>query len=67
MPGEDVSPRGPAPEPGQHTSELLSAAGYSNAELTEFEAAGVTGHRPIPGSPLETWGRIVAGSAGGGD
>jgi crotonobetainyl-CoA:carnitine CoA-transferase CaiB-like acyl-CoA transferase len=68
MPGEDVVPRGPAPEPGEHTAEVLAAAGYSEEELATFEAAGVTGHRPFPGSPLEKWGSVMrAATDGGGD
>jgi hypothetical protein len=63
MPGEDVSPRGPAPEPGEHTFEVLAAAGYSSDELAKFEAEGVTGHKPIPGSPLEVWAQTMASAA----
>ena len=69
MPGEDVSPRGPAPDPGEHTFEVLAAAGYTSDELANFEADGVTGHKPIRGSPLETWAQTVASAAtcGSGD
>ena len=58
-----MSPRGPAPEPGEHTEEVLAAAGYSSDELAEFEATGVTGHKPIPGSPLELWNHTMASAA----
>ena len=59
IPGEDVAPRGPAPEPGEHTAEVLKAAGYSDDELAAFEASGVTGHVPMPGGALERWGNTM--------
>lgn len=37
----DVSPRGPAPTIGQHTRSILTAAGYSEAEISELAAQGV--------------------------
>jgi len=41
--GADVRPRGPAPEVGQHTSEVLSAAGMSEAEITALVEQGAIG------------------------
>ncbi|MEM7002299.1 MAG: CoA transferase [Pseudomonadota bacterium] len=38
-----VHPRGPAPEIGQHTSEVLRAAGYTDAQLTEMKDADIIG------------------------
>ena len=61
--GEDVAPRGAAPEPGQHTHAVLRAAGYTEDELAAFEAAGVVGHRPLPGGALERWGETMRNAA----
>lgn len=38
--GQDISPRGPAPELGQHTREVLAEIGLSGAELDALVAAG---------------------------
>ena len=67
IPNENVGVRGAAPEPGEHTTEVLSAAGYSADELAALEAAGVVGHRPMPGSPLERWGETLRAATAGGD
>ncbi|MCB1684314.1 MAG: CoA transferase, partial [Pseudomonadales bacterium] len=41
--GADVGPRGPAPELGEHTVEILHAAGYDACELDRLVADGVIG------------------------
>ena len=41
--GADVGPRGPAPEVGQHTAEVLTAAGLAPEEVSALAAAGVVG------------------------
>lgn len=41
--GADVKPRGPAPEIGQHTRSVLSAAGFSDDEIEALLAEGVVG------------------------
>lgn len=38
--GQDISPRGPAPDLGQHTREVLAEIGLSGAELDALVAAG---------------------------
>ncbi len=37
----DIGPRGPAPDLGQHTLEILTAAGLSDAEIATLKARGV--------------------------
>jgi crotonobetainyl-CoA:carnitine CoA-transferase CaiB-like acyl-CoA transferase len=41
--GADVGPRGPAPAAGEHTFEVLSAAGLTDDELAKLAADGVIG------------------------
>lgn len=41
--GADVRPRGPAPDLGQHTREVLHDAGLSDSEIDEAGEAGVVG------------------------
>ncbi len=41
--GADVGPRGPAPAPGQHTFDVLRAAGLGEAEIAALAAGGVFG------------------------
>jgi crotonobetainyl-CoA:carnitine CoA-transferase CaiB-like acyl-CoA transferase len=41
--GADVGPRGPAPEIGQHTEDVLEAAGLTPGEVAALAAAGVVG------------------------
>jgi crotonobetainyl-CoA:carnitine CoA-transferase CaiB-like acyl-CoA transferase len=41
--GADVGPRGPAPDIGQHTEEVLEAAGFTPGEVAALAAAGVVG------------------------
>ena len=36
-----LTPRGPAPEAGQHTDAVLASAGYSSDEIAKFHATGV--------------------------
>ena len=38
--GQDLGPRGPAPDLGQHTREVLTELGLSDAELDALVAAG---------------------------
>ena len=38
--GQDIGPRGPAPDLGQHTREVLAELGLSDAELDALVAAG---------------------------
>jgi crotonobetainyl-CoA:carnitine CoA-transferase CaiB-like acyl-CoA transferase len=37
----DIGPRGPAPELGEHTAEILSAAGYTAEEIEALATKGV--------------------------
>ena len=39
FPGADDGPKGPAPTMGQHTHEILSALGYSEAEILAASGA----------------------------
>jgi crotonobetainyl-CoA:carnitine CoA-transferase CaiB-like acyl-CoA transferase len=41
--GADVGPRGAAPAPGEHTFEVLSAAGLTDGELAKLAEDGVIG------------------------
>ena len=41
--GADVGVRGPAPDAGQHTFEVLAALGIEGDELTELVTNGVLG------------------------
>jgi crotonobetainyl-CoA:carnitine CoA-transferase CaiB-like acyl-CoA transferase len=41
--GADIRPRGPAPDLGQHTSEVLQEAGLTADEVAALAAAGVVG------------------------
>jgi crotonobetainyl-CoA:carnitine CoA-transferase CaiB-like acyl-CoA transferase len=41
--GTDIGPRGPAPDTGQHTAEVLAAAGLSAGEVSALAAAGIVG------------------------
>jgi crotonobetainyl-CoA:carnitine CoA-transferase CaiB-like acyl-CoA transferase len=45
--GADIAPRGLAPEIGQHTVEVLEAAGYTTVEIDALAASGSIG---VPGS-----------------
>lgn len=46
--GSDVGPRGPAPELGQHTAEVLAAGGLNDDEITSLISAGIIGtHQPL--------------------
>lgn len=44
--GADDGPKGPSPELGEHTSQILKAMGYSSAEITAFENSGIARTRP---------------------
>jgi len=42
MPGNDeVGARGPAPEQGQHSAEILTELGYTDGEVEALAAGGV--------------------------
>ncbi len=41
--GADIGPRGPAPDAGQHTFEVLSEMGIAGDELSELATQGVLG------------------------
>ena len=41
--GTPLTPGRPAPRLGEHTDEVLAAAGYDTAEITRFRADGVVG------------------------
>jgi crotonobetainyl-CoA:carnitine CoA-transferase CaiB-like acyl-CoA transferase len=55
--GADVGPRGLAPEIGQHTVEVLEAAGLTPGEVSALAAAGVVG--PASLDELDDEGRMV--------
>ncbi|MEL7452237.1 MAG: CaiB/BaiF CoA-transferase family protein, partial [Pseudomonadota bacterium] len=40
FPGADDGPKGPSPQPGQHTSEVLEGLGYSSADIDELITSG---------------------------
>ena len=64
LPGQDVGPRGPAPELGQHTREVLHEIGLSAAELDALVADGqLPEQRSLPAAIL-TLGRRSAWAAG---
>jgi crotonobetainyl-CoA:carnitine CoA-transferase CaiB-like acyl-CoA transferase len=46
--GADITPRGPAPEVGQHTTAVLTELGLSDDELRTLAAAGVVGAPDLP-------------------
>ena len=58
--GADVGPRGPAPDIGQHTEDVLEAAGLTPGEVAALAAAGVIGPRtldePDHASPVDLAG-----------
>jgi crotonobetainyl-CoA:carnitine CoA-transferase CaiB-like acyl-CoA transferase len=39
--GADVGPQGRSPKAGEHTSEVLQQAGYTNDEITQFTNSGI--------------------------
>ncbi len=41
--GADIRPRGPAPDLGSHTAEVLAQCGFSRSEVAALAAAGVVG------------------------
>ncbi len=41
--GADISVRGPAPDPGQHTDALLDEMGFDSDQIADLAAAGVFG------------------------
>lgn len=41
--GSDIGPRGPAPDIGQHTAEVLEASGLTGGEVSALAAAGIVG------------------------
>ena len=46
--GQDLGPRGPAPDLGQHTREVLAELGLSDPELDALVAAGTVAAGPHP-------------------
>jgi crotonobetainyl-CoA:carnitine CoA-transferase CaiB-like acyl-CoA transferase len=61
--GADVGPRGLAPEVGQHTEEVLEAAGLTPGEVAALAAAGVVG----PTNLDEPDGEVTPEPPGAGD
>jgi formyl-CoA transferase len=43
MDGQALRPPGPAPGVGEHTEEVLRAAGYDDAAIARLRAAGALG------------------------
>ena len=68
--GADVGPRGPAPDIGQHTEEVLEAAGLTPGEVAALAAAGVVGpthlDEPDHASPVDLAGAQPARPSGDG-
>ena len=46
--GADITPRGPAPEVGEHTTAVLGELGLSDDELRTLAGAGVIGAADLP-------------------
>jgi crotonobetainyl-CoA:carnitine CoA-transferase CaiB-like acyl-CoA transferase len=62
----EISPRWPAPDPGEHTEEIMRQLGYNAAEISHLKAAGaITSRLPLfpahDGSPADHEGDIDAG------
>lgn len=54
--GAAVEVRGPGPEPGAHTAEVLQGRlGLSPERVKELTEKKVVGFRPIKGTPLANW------------
>lgn len=49
----EIGPRGPAPELGQHTAEVLASLGLTPGEVAAMAAAGVVGPAALAESPGE--------------
>jgi hypothetical protein len=66
--GADVGPRGAAPDIGQHTEEVLEAAGLTPGEVAALAAAGVIGPRtldePDHASPVDLAGAQLTWTIG---
>ena len=59
--GATVKPRGPAPEPGEHTKVVLqSQLGLTEPEVHGLFEAGVVGPKLIEGTPIARWAATVA-------
>ena len=49
--GADIRPRGPAPDVGAHTAEVLRGCGLDDAEIAALAAAGVVGPAGLADNP----------------
>jgi crotonobetainyl-CoA:carnitine CoA-transferase CaiB-like acyl-CoA transferase len=49
--GAEVGPRGPAPEIGQHTAQILVEAGLNEGEVAALAAAGIVGPHGLADEP----------------
>jgi crotonobetainyl-CoA:carnitine CoA-transferase CaiB-like acyl-CoA transferase len=48
--GADIAVRGPAPDIGEHSRQVLAEAGYSEAEIDSLDRSGVIRRRDEPGT-----------------
>eukprot|EP00041_Stephanoeca_diplocostata_P036517 m.1337493 g.1337493 ORF g.1337493 m.1337493 type:complete len:430 (+) comp24882_c1_seq24:150-1439(+) len=54
--GSAVGPQGAAPDPGQHTTEVLQQRLHMvDVDIARLKAAGIVGYTPTPGTPLQRW------------
>lgn len=54
--GANVQVRGPGPEPGAHTEQVLTERlGLSAERIKELNEKKVLGFRPVPNTPLANW------------
>jgi crotonobetainyl-CoA:carnitine CoA-transferase CaiB-like acyl-CoA transferase len=53
--GGGVHPRGPAPDPGEHTEAVLKSLGLGEGEIAHLHQSGAVGFVPVPHTPLSRW------------